>query len=123
MEGEGGEGGGQNVPAAAVADAVPAQTTDIKMQPFVPAMDQDETGRMWRKWKAELITRFRFFRIQNDQDKTDVISIYGGEHIRELIDTLPNEPTADEEEERDEFDEIICQAGPLFHAYDKSRQR
>ncbi len=110
----GGEGGNQNVPAAAVADAVPPQTTDIKMQPFVPARDQDETGRMWRKWKAGLITRFRFFRIQNDKDKTDAISIYGGEHIRELIDTLPNEPAADEEEERDEFDEIIAKLDHYF---------
>ncbi len=76
-------------------------------------MVQDETGRMWRKWKTELITRFRFFRIQNDQDKTDVISIYRAEHIRELIDTLPNEPASDEEE-RVEFYEIIAKLDHYF---------
>ncbi len=74
------------------------------------AQDQDETGRIC---KAELITRFRFFCIQNDQDKTDAISIYGGEHTRKLIDTLPNEPAADEEE-RDDFDEIIAKLDHYF---------
>lgn len=61
---------------------------DIKMPPFKSDRDPDETGRLWQKWKKELLTRFRYFRITNDQDQVDALNIYGGEHVRELIDTF-----------------------------------
>ena len=62
---------------------------DINMSPFTPGTDPDNTGLKWEKWKKELETRMRYFKITEEQDKIDAINIYGGEQIRELIDTLP----------------------------------
>jgi hypothetical protein len=61
---------------------------EIKMKPFSTSENPEEAGQLWVKWKKELLTRFRFFRINSVQDHVDAISIYGGELIRELIDTL-----------------------------------
>ena len=71
---------------------------DIKMKPFSTIENPDETGQLWRKWKKELMTRFRFFRIDGIEDRVDAINIYGDELIRELIDTLQNSPACDGED-------------------------
>ena len=39
-----------------------------------------------KKWKNELLTRFRYFGISNTQDGINALHIYGGEQIRELIE-------------------------------------
>ena len=39
---------------------------DIKMKAFPTSDDVEETDRLWSKWKKELTTRFRYFRIEND---------------------------------------------------------
>jgi len=58
------------------------------MQAFIADSDPDETGRRWKKWKNELITRFPYIRISSTQDRVDALHIYGGEQIRELIESL-----------------------------------
>ena len=58
------------------------------MQAFIADSDPDETGRRWKKWKNELLTRFRYSRISNTQDRIDALHIYGGEQIRELIESI-----------------------------------
>ena len=44
---------------------------DINMKAFSTSDDVEETGRLWSKWKKELTTRFRYFRIENDKDRID----------------------------------------------------
>ena len=80
----------QNVENAA---SNPHGPRDIKMHAFAPDVDPDETGQRWKKWEKELSTRFRYFPITNTHDRVDAINIYGGEQIRELIETLPDVPT------------------------------
>ena len=79
---------------------------DIKMSPFIAEADPDETGRRWGKWKNELLTRFRYFRISSVVDRTDAIQIYGGEQLRELIESLPD-VTQDAGGERNQFEKIL----------------
>ena len=86
---------------------------DIKMKPFSTSENPDETGQLWRKWKKELMTRFRFFRIDGNEDRVDAITIYGGEHIRELIDTLQNSPACDGED-HNEFEKNIAKLDSYF---------
>ena len=74
-----------------------AAPRDIQMSSFTTADDPDETGRKWGKWKKELATRLRFFKITEAQDKIDALNIYGGELIRELIETLPDGAAAGNE--------------------------
>ena len=33
----------------------------IRMQAIITDSDPDETGRRWKKWKNELLTKFRYF--------------------------------------------------------------
>ena len=61
------------------------------MQAFIPVSDPDEPGRRWKKWKNELRTRFRYFRISDTQDRIDALYIYGGDQIREVIESLARE--------------------------------
>lgn len=73
----------------------------------------DETGRLWGKWKDELITRFRYFRKDGVQDRIDAISIYGGELVRELVNTVQDVP-APEEVQHNDFDKIIAKLDNYF---------
>jgi len=50
---------------------------DIRIQAFIADSDPVETGRRWKKWKNELLTRFRYFRTSNTQDRIDALHIYG----------------------------------------------
>jgi hypothetical protein len=77
------------VDAPVILPAAPQGTADIQMKAFIPDPDPEETGRMWLKWRTELETRLRFFRIKEDQDKLDALYIYGGEALRELCVNLP----------------------------------
>ena len=83
------------------------------MKPFATSEKPDETGQLWMKWKKELMTRFRFFRIDGIEDRVDAINIYGGELIRELIDTLQNSPACDGED-HNEFEKIITKLESYF---------
>ena len=86
---------------------------DIKMKPFSTSENPDETGQLWMKWKKELMTRFRFFRIDGIEDRVDGINIYGGELIHELIDTLQNSPACDGKD-YNEFEKIITKLDSYF---------
>ena len=84
--------------AASPAQTLPTQAVqhstsgpkDIRVQALIADSDPDETGRRWKKWKNELLTRFRYFRISSTQDRNDALHIYGGDRIRELIESLEN---------------------------------
>ena len=87
---------------------------DIRMQAVIADSDPDETGCRWKKWKNELLTRFRYFRISNVQDRVDALHIYRGEQIRELIETLENVPTPSSAENPDEYEKIIAKLDNHF---------
>ena len=56
----------QSPMAALATQAVPHSTSgpkDIRMQGFVADSDPDKTGRRWKKWENELLTRFRYFHL------------------------------------------------------------
>ena len=86
----------QNSTATTAASPTQAQAVqhstsgpkDIRMQAFIADSDPDETGRRWKKWKNELRPKFRYFCISSTQDHVDALYIYGGEQIRELIESL-----------------------------------
>ena len=103
-------------PAAAPStQALPTQAVqrwtsglkDIRMQAFIVDSDPDETGRWWKKWKNELLTRFRYFRISSTQDRVDALHIYGGEQIRELIESLENVPSPSSAESLNEYEKHL----------------
>ena len=89
--------------------ADPAATNDgndSPAPPFIAEADPDKTGSRRDKWKSELLTRFRYFRITSVVDRTDAIQIYGGEQLRELIESLPD-VSHDASGERNHFEKIL----------------
>ena len=87
----------QNPPAEPVTQPAHHPTSgskDIRMHAFTADPDPDESGSPWKKWKNELLTRFRYSRISNIQDRVDAFHIYGGERIGELIESLKDVPLA-----------------------------
>ena len=103
-------------PATQSAHHSMAGPKDIRMHAFTTDTDPDETGRRWKKWKNELLTRFRYFRISNIQDRADALHIYGGEQIRELIESLEDVPLASPSTsgELNEFDKTIAKLDNHF---------
>ena len=67
-----------------------------------------------KKWKNELLTRFRYFRISNTQDRIDALHIYGGEQIRELIESLESVHTPSSAELQNEYEKIIAKLDNHF---------
>ena len=61
---------------------------DLNMPHFKSCSDPDDTGRAWLKWKREFSCRLRYFRVVKPEDKYDALTIYGGDEICELLDTL-----------------------------------
>ncbi|RUA05416.1 MAG: hypothetical protein DSY43_04620 [Gammaproteobacteria bacterium] len=86
---------------------------DIKMKSFCISEDPDETGRAWSNWKKEILTRFRYFRIDEVEDRVDAINIYGGELIRELIETL-QDVSPPPGEEQNAFENILAKLDNYF---------
>ena len=84
------------------------------MQAFVADSDPDETGRRWKKWKNELLFRFRYFRISSAEDRVDALHIYGGERIRELIESLENAPSPSSAECLNEYEKRIVKLDNHF---------
>ena len=83
---------------------------DIRMQAFIADLHPNETGRRWKKWKNQLLTRFRYFCISNVQDRVNALHIYGGEQIGEL----ENVPTHSSAENPDEYKKIIAKLDNHF---------
>lgn len=87
---------------------------DIRMHAFIADSEPDETGRKWKKWRNELVTRFKYFRISNTQDRLDVLNIYGEEQIRELIESLESVPTPPSAEPLNEYEKVIAKLDNHF---------
>ena len=83
------------------------------MQAFIADSDPDE-WKNWRKWKNELLSRFRYFRISNTQDRIDALHIYGGEQIRELVESPESVPTPSAAELQNEYEKIIAELDNHF---------
>ena len=84
-----------NCTTATATQAVPHSASgpkDIRMHAFIADSHPDKTGRKWKKWRNELVTCFRYFRIPNTQDRLDALNNYGGEQILELIESLKSVP-------------------------------
>jgi len=70
----------QSSTSAPATQAVQHSTSgpkDIRMQAFIADSDPDKTGCGWKKWRNELLTRFRYFRTSNTQECIDALHIYG----------------------------------------------
>ncbi len=81
---------------------------DIKMKAFSTSDNVEETSQLWAKWKKELMTRFRYFRV-------DALNIYGGNLIEELVDTLPEvQAMGSELEQQSEFEKTIAKLDKYF---------
>lgn len=52
-------------------------------------------SQAWEKWCKLFVKKLRFFRVTDLQDKMDALSIYGGEHIDDLTDTLQDPEDGD----------------------------
>ena len=50
---------------------------DIHMKEFSLGADPD-TGARWVKWRKELVTRLRYFHVNQEQYKCDALYVYGG---------------------------------------------
>ena len=87
---------------------------DIRMQVFITDSDPNETGCRWKKWKNELLTCFRYFRISNTQDHINALHIYGGEQIRVLIESLESVTTPSSAELLNEYEKIIAKLNNHF---------
>ena len=107
----------QSSTSAPATQAVQHSTSgpkDIKMQAFIADSDPDKTGHRWKKWRNELLTRFRYFRTSNTQDCIDALHIYGGEQICELIESLESIPTPSSAELLNEYEKIIAKLNNHF---------
>jgi len=58
--------------------------------------------------------RCRYFRISNTQDRIDALHIYGGEQIRELIESLESIPTPSLAELQNKYERIIAKLDSHF---------
>ena len=92
--------------AAPQAQAQPVQQNitvtnrQLNITPFAIAGDPTNTANRWAKWKKDIERQFCFFGIGDPQLKKDGLIIYGGRHIADLKDSLPDVestgPPADE---------------------------
>lgn len=103
-------------PATQPAHHLTSGPKDNSLDAFTADTDPDETGRRQKKWKNELLTRFRYFRISNIQDRVDALHICGGERIRELIESLRDVPLASPPNsgEQNGFDKTIAKLDNHF---------
>ena len=63
---------------------------DLNIAPFLPPTDPDDAALAWIKWMKTFAKKLRFFRVTSLQDRMDALSIYGGEEIDKLLETLPD---------------------------------
>ena len=79
-------------PAAATTVHVTAvtETRNLKSPPFQPSSEQIQAGLDWEEWLEGIEREFRFFKINDPEDKKDAMIIYGGREIARLERSLPN---------------------------------
>ncbi len=104
---------GGHPPDPPIQQPLPQSPKDIHMKEFSLGGDPDDTGARWSKWRKELETRLRYFRIVAVQDKCDALNIYGGEVVRELAETLPARPVP----EGQNLDEFTATMAKLDHHF------
>ena len=71
----------------------------LNIKPFIVSSDNNDTAVRWDKWKKEIERQFRFFGLTDAQTKKDGLIIYGGSHIADLEDSLPEVPAPAGEDE------------------------
>ena len=64
----------------------------LSIQPFLVSHDTNDTAVRWSKWKKNIERQFRFFGIIDPTLKKDGMIIYGGQHIADIEDSLPDIP-------------------------------
>ncbi|XP_052224762.1 uncharacterized protein LOC127840390 [Dreissena polymorpha] len=61
----------------------------LDLQPFrVDCSDHIATGEAWSDWLDDFERQLRYFRITEDDDKTDALLIYGGPEVKRLSRSL-----------------------------------
>lgn len=70
------------------------ETRNLRTLSFRHTEDQLLTGKAWEEWLEEIERKFRYFRINDPQDKKDALIIYGGKEIARLEKSLPD-PTGE----------------------------
>ena len=76
----------------------------LNVKPFIISGDGNETAVRWLKWKKDIERQFRFFGLADPSIKKDGLIIYGGQHIADLEDTIPDLPL---EEDEDVYSQLI----------------
>ena len=76
----------------------------LNVKPFIISGDGNETAVRWLKWKKDIERQFRFFGLADPSIKKDGLIIYGGQHITDLEDTIPDLPL---EEDEDVYSQLI----------------
>ena len=71
--------------------------------------DLASTGVRWQKWTALLEDNCDWFGVTAADKKVKALRIYGGERVRDLVDSLP-EP----EMEGDAFDKTMAKLNAFF---------
>ena len=75
----------QNEAAATVL----TERRNLLIQPFKPT-NRLSVGRAWREWLEKIEREFRYYRINNPNDKKDALLIFGGRELRRLDKYLPD---------------------------------
>ena len=73
--------------------------------------DAASRGIRWQKWTALLNDNFERFEIAGPGKKVKALRIYGGERIRDLVDSLP-EPVL--KEEANDFVKTMAKLNTFF---------
>jgi uncharacterized membrane-anchored protein YjiN (DUF445 family) len=61
----------------------------LDLQPFrVDCSDHIATGQAWCEWLEDFERQLRYFKITEDDDKTDALLIYGGPEVKRLSRSL-----------------------------------
>lgn len=69
-----------------------AENRHLKQKPFIIPDNPLHTAKAWEDWVEGIEREFRYFGIQEDQDKADAMLIFGGAEIIRLSKCLPEIP-------------------------------
>lgn len=86
-----GEQGGAVAPPPGPVN-VTVDSRNLKTSPFVLQSDPLANGKAWEEWIEGLEREFRYFRIQDPQDRKDALIIFGGRDLARLERSLPDPP-------------------------------
>ena len=67
------------------------ESRNLRSAPFILSEDQISTGKQWEEWLESIEREFRYFRINEPQERKDALIIYIEKEISRLERRLRNE--------------------------------